>query len=176
MGIDPPEAGGIRTLVTRISSGRQQKINRLIFCQWLSRQHGGLGKSRGVHRLQEVRKTTLTAALLAAADRDRSQQEIEAALRQELAAIAGARFTVGGSGAGEKVPLVLAADDEKSLIATARRAMTDLRTLPDLGNITSSASLVRPEVIIRLDFARAAELGVSAEDLGEAIRVATTGD
>lgn len=134
---------------------------------------GGMG---GGESAGEVRKATLTAALVAAEDRERSQQTIEAVLREQFLEIAGARFAVGGGGSGEKVSVVLAGDDQNSLIDTARRAMVDLRTLRDLGNITSSASLLRPEVIIRPDFARAAELGVSADGLGEAVRIATTGD
>ncbi|MBL8458863.1 MAG: efflux RND transporter permease subunit, partial [Zoogloea sp.] len=52
----------------------------------------------------------------------------------------------------------------------------DLRTLQGVGNITSSASLVRPEVVLRPDFARAADLGVTADAIGETVRVATAGD
>ena len=44
-----------------------------------------------------------------------------------------------------------------------------------MGNVSSTASLTRPEIIVR-DFARAADLGVSADAIGETVRVATTGD
>ncbi|MDB6070040.1 MAG: mdtC 1 [Verrucomicrobiales bacterium] len=134
---------------------------------------GGMG---GGGSAGEVRKATLTAALAPAEDRDRSQQEIEAVLRGEFTEIPGARFSIGGAGSGQKVSVVLAGDDQDSLIDTAQRAMKEMRTLTGLGNITSSASLLRPEVIIRPDFDRAAALGVSAPALGEAVRIATTGD
>lgn len=52
----------------------------------------------------------------------------------------------------------------------------ELRTLQGVGNVTSSASLVRPEIVVRPDFARAAELGVSTAAIGETVRVATAGD
>jgi len=42
--------------------------------------------------------------------------------------------------------------------------------------VTSSASLLRPEIVIRPDFARAAQLGVTSAAIGQAVRVATTGD
>lgn len=35
---------------------------------------------------------------------------------------------------------------------------------------------MRPEIIVRPDFARAAELGVTAASIGETVRVATAGD
>jgi hydrophobe/amphiphile efflux-1 (HAE1) family protein len=134
---------------------------------------GGMGSSGSA---AEVRKATLTMQLTPAGDRDRSQQEVETVLRERFAEIPGARFSVGGAGSGQKVSLVLAGDDQSSLLATAQRVMAELRTLPNLGNITSSASLLRPEVIVRPNFAAAAELGVSASSIGEAVRVATTGD
>ena len=134
---------------------------------------GGMGSSGSA---AEVRKATLTAALAPAEDRKRSQQAIETLLRPQFEKIPGARFSVGGASPGQKVSLVLAGEDEASLLTTAQRVMADLRTLPDLGNVTSSASLLRPEVIVRPDFARAAELGVSASAIGEAVRIATTSD
>jgi multidrug efflux pump subunit AcrB len=134
---------------------------------------GGMGGSGSA---AEVHKATLTVQLPPAGDRDRSQQDVETALRERFAEIPGARFSVGGGAAGQKVSLVLAGDDQSSLLSTAQRVMAELRTLPNLGNITSSASLQRPEVIVRPNFAAAAELGVSASSIGEAVRVATTGD
>jgi multidrug efflux pump subunit AcrB len=52
----------------------------------------------------------------------------------------------------------------------------DLRTLQGIGNVTSGASLQRPEIQIRPDFARAADLGVTTSALAGAVRVATSGD
>jgi multidrug efflux pump subunit AcrB len=124
----------------------------------------------------EVRKATLTLLLPPAAERERSQQQVEGVLRERLNAIPGARISVGGDGMGETVSLVLAGDDMKSLLSTANLVISELRTLPNLGNILSLASLQRPEVVVRPDFAKAAELGVTAASIGDAVRVATTGD
>jgi multidrug efflux pump subunit AcrB len=52
----------------------------------------------------------------------------------------------------------------------------DLRTVAGLGSIASSASLVRPEISVRPDFARAADLGVSSASIAQTLRVATLGD
>jgi multidrug efflux pump subunit AcrB len=45
-----------------------------------------------------------------------------------------------------------------------------------LGSVASSASLVRPEIAIRPDFARAADLGVTSSAMAETLRIATLGD
>ena len=102
--------------------------------------------------------------------------DIETRLRAKLADIPGARFTVGPPDSGVKMQLVLKSDDPVALLASARKAERELRTLEGVGNISSSASLVRPEIIVRPDSARAADLGVTAASIGETVRVATAGD
>jgi multidrug efflux pump subunit AcrB len=52
----------------------------------------------------------------------------------------------------------------------------ELRTIPGIGNVTSSASLVRPELVVRPDFARAADLGVTTAAIADTLRIATAGD
>jgi len=42
--------------------------------------------------------------------------------------------------------------------------------------VTTSASLVRPELVVRPDFARAADLGVTSAAIADTLRVATAGD
>jgi multidrug efflux pump subunit AcrB len=52
----------------------------------------------------------------------------------------------------------------------------DLRTISGLGSIASTASLVRPEIAVRPDFAKAADLGVTSAAISDTLRVATLGD
>ena len=63
-----------------------------------------------------------------------------------------------------------------ALQAAAQAVEKDLRTIPGLGSVASSASLVRPEIAVRPDFARAADLGVTSAAIGETLRIATLGD
>jgi multidrug efflux pump subunit AcrB len=137
---------------------------------------GGLG---GGSAGSDVRRATLVAPLTPVDDRKRSQQQIERVIAKRLHRVPGARFTMGDpttGSAGQFLSLAFLSDDQPLLLATTNKLMAEMRALPDLGNIKSSAGLLRPEVIIRPDFARAAELGVSAATIGEAVRVATTSD
>jgi len=109
-------------------------------------------------------------------DRNESLGEIEMQLRDKMANIPGARFNVGRMDTGVKMQLVLRSEDPVALSATARTVERELRGLRGVGNVSSSASLVRPEIIVRPDFARAADLGVTAATIGETVRVATAGD
>ena len=124
----------------------------------------------------EARKASLSITLTRRQDRSVKKQVIESELRARLEALPGARISVGLGGSGEKYILVLSGEDGKTLLETARMVERELRTIPGLGNISSSASLIRPEVTIRPDFAKAAELGVSTIAIADTIRVATSGD
>jgi len=66
--------------------------------------------------------------------------------------------------------LVLRSEDPVALNAAAQQVERELRTLRGIGNVSSSASLVRPEIIVRPDFARAADLGVTAASMAETVR------
>jgi multidrug efflux pump subunit AcrB len=118
----------------------------------------------------EARRAVLTLSTAHRDDRKESLAAIESLLRARLADIPGARFTVGPPETGIKMQLVLRSEDAVALTAAARQAERELRTLHGIGNVSSSASLVRP------DFARAADLGVTAASIGETVRVATAGD
>jgi hydrophobe/amphiphile efflux-1 (HAE1) family protein len=123
----------------------------------------------------EVRRGALTLKLGPRGDRD-AQTDIENAVRGRLVQVPGARFSVGGGGLGEKLTLILASDNAQALTASARGFERQLRTIPQLSNITSTASLERPELVIRPDARRAAELGVTTAAIGDTVRIATTGD
>jgi multidrug efflux pump subunit AcrB len=124
----------------------------------------------------EARKAALTVMLKHRGDRKGDQQDIEAKIRLALKDQAGVRIFVGPQDTGVKMQLVLKSEDPLALQEAAQAVESDLRTLQGIGNISSSASLIRPEVIVRPDFARAADLGVSAAAIGDTVRIATTGD
>ena len=124
----------------------------------------------------EVRKATLTVLLANRNERPVRKQVIEQNIRTSMEALPGARTKVGFGGSGEKYVLVLSGDDPQALGTAARTVEKDLRTIQGLGNIASSASLVRPEIAVRPDFARAADLGVTSTAIAETLRIATVGD
>jgi multidrug efflux pump subunit AcrB len=137
---------------------------------------GSSGNALAPGAAAEARRAVLTLTTVGRTARKEKLVEIESALRARLADIPGARFTVGLPDTGVKMQMVLRSEDPVALIAAARQAEREMRTLHGIGNVNSSASLVRPEIIVRPDFARAADLGVTAAAIGETVRVATAGD
>jgi multidrug efflux pump subunit AcrB len=125
----------------------------------------------------EVTKATLTINMTPRGERGGvRKQEVERQLREALAEIPGVRLAVGFGGSAEKYILVLTSENGAVLAEHARQVERELRTIPGIGNVTSSASLVRPELVIRPDFARAADLGVTSAAIADTLRIATTGD
>ena len=133
----------------------------------------------------EVRKATLTINMTPRSERSgflglvggTTKQQIEAQLREALAVLPGTRVTVGlGGGANAKYVLVLAGEDGRVLSEHARQVERELRTIPGIGGVSTTASLVRPELTVRPDFARAADLGVTSAAIADTLRIATAGD
>ena len=124
----------------------------------------------------EARRAVLTITTRHRNDRKEKMSQIDNQIREQVSGIPGARFTVGPPDTGIKLQVVLRSDDPVALTDSARKVERELRTLHGIGNVTSSASLVRPEIIVRPDFAKAADLGVTANAIGETVRVATAGD
>ena len=125
----------------------------------------------------EVNKATLTINLTPRKERHGiKKQDIERELRAALATIPGIRVKVGLGGANEKYVLVLASENGPQLAEHARLVERELRTIHGIGNVVSTASLVRPELSVRPDFSRAADLGVTSAAIADTLRIATAGD
>jgi multidrug efflux pump subunit AcrB len=123
-----------------------------------------------------VRSAVLTLSLTHRSERaGLHKQQIEQQLREILSALPGARIKVG-MGGNENYMLVLAGEDSRILQQHALQVERELRAIPGIGAVTSSASLVRPELIVTPDFARAADLGVTSSAIADTLRVATAGD
>ncbi len=126
-----------------------------------------------------VTKGTLNAMLVPKHDRKLSLAEYEDALRPALAKIPGARVSFaqfGATGSSKPVSILLRGADGEQLDRVAGKLLEEMRALPELRDVTSSAAELRPEVQIRPDLQRAAEQGVSVSAIGRLARLATQGD
>lgn len=135
---------------------------------------GGSAGGDPLGGVAEARTANLTLTLTPRRERPGlSQQDIERELRSRLRDVAGARIKMVAS---ESYTLVLSGEDSKLLAQHAATVERELRGLAGIGQVTSSASLQRPELIVRPDTARAADLGVTTDAIAETVRVATLGD
>ena len=123
----------------------------------------------------ESRKAALTIQLDARGTRPR-KQVIENEMRAAMSNLPGVRSKVGLGGSGEKYILTLTGNDAAALTTSATAIERDLRTIGGVGSVQSTASLVRTEISVTPDLARAAEMGVTSSAIAETLRIATVGD
>ena len=123
----------------------------------------------------ETNKAIMIVRMSPRAERPR-KQVVEQAMRRALASLPGVRTELGLGNSGAKYTFSLSGGDAARLDEAGRQVGRELRTITGVGNITSSAGLVRTEVIVRPDPARAASLGVTPTAMAEALRIATQGD
>ncbi|MCA9818688.1 MAG: efflux RND transporter permease subunit, partial [Cyanobacteria bacterium HKST-UBA01] len=75
-----------------------------------------------------------------------------------------------------KLKLVLIGEDSEELKDFTNELSTEMRTIPGISDIISSAALERPEIQVIPDFARASEQGISVESIARTALIATLGD
>ena len=122
-----------------------------------------------------VRRANLTITIENKTGTRGAQQAFERRASEVLREIPGARIQFDGSDA-DRMGITLAGDDPAALTRAAANVEREMRTMQGLGTITSSASLLQPEIVVRPLADRAAELGVTTETLGLVTRIATSGD
>jgi multidrug efflux pump subunit AcrB len=131
---------------------------------------GGGGGSSG-----SVRRGTLVIQLDNPDGTRGAQQTFERKATEMLRDIPGARLQFEGGG-GSQLQVTLAGDEPSRLTLAAANVEREIRAMPGLGMITSSAALQKPEIVIRPNPERAADLGVTTEALSLVTRIATSGD
>jgi len=122
-----------------------------------------------------VRRANLTITIENKTGTRGAQQAFERRASELIRNIPGARIQFDGSDA-DRMGITLAGDDLGALARAAASVEREMRQLPGLGTITSSASLQQPEIVIRPLADRAADLGVTTETLSLVTRIATSGD
>ena len=112
-------------------------------------------------------------------ERELGQKEFQQQMRQTFDKIPGTRisFQNQGPGGGDKdVSLILRSDNPEILADTANQLEQQVRQIPGLVEVSSSVSIVKPEIIIQPDPQRAGDLGVSIEAIARTASLALIGD
>lgn len=128
---------------------------------------------------RDVSEATVFVNLKPDSERDITQQEFESIMREKFRQIPGARISFesqGAGGGGKDLTLVLKSENTEALLASSRDLEQQMKSVPGLVEVSSSASLVKPELLIRPDPSRAADLGVSVQAIARTASLATLGD
>ncbi len=127
---------------------------------------------------EHINQADLFIKLKPRSERSQSQQEFEKSIRQRFPEIPGVRlsFDSGGIGGTKEMAIVLKSEDAPELTRTANELEKQMRQTPGLVEVSSSASLVQPEILVKPDMARAADQGVSVYTIARTASIATLGD
>jgi multidrug efflux pump subunit AcrB len=131
-----------------------------------------------VYNAVTPRSVNAFVTLIDRKQRKLSQQQLQDTMTAELREIPGARVTAGGNGNAGNGPLEieLTGDDSNQLNAASEQIVREIRNLPGFTSVSTSASLLQPELEIRPRPDRAADLGVSTATISQVTRIATSGD
>ncbi|MDZ8183439.1 MAG: efflux RND transporter permease subunit [Nostoc sp. ChiSLP02] len=133
----------------------------------------------GVLAAQEINSATLTINLKPREERDISQKQFEEEVRPKFSQIPGARISFQSQSPGDSrkaLSIVLRSENPQALIQTADALEKQMRTIPGLVEVSSSASLVKPEILVIPNPQRAADLGVTVQAIARTASLATIGD
>ena len=131
---------------------------------------------------QDVGQANIYADMVDKGDRDLSQQQFTREMVDGWKTIPGARIgggaasQGGGPSDGTSYTFAILSDDGAALQAAAREIEAEMRTVPGLANVVNTASIARPEILVKPRPDQAAIMGVSTRDISQAVRVATIGD
>jgi len=122
-----------------------------------------------------VTKANLTVNYGPRDTRKRSSFAIEADLRRALIATPDIRINFLGRNGRKDVTISVLGDTERVASDAAIALSGQMKALPELKSVSTSATLTRPEIRIRPLPEVAAQLGVSASTLANTVRIATIG-
>ncbi|MBI5899725.1 MAG: efflux RND transporter permease subunit [Rhodocyclales bacterium] len=135
----------------------------------------------GLGSAGQVNQGTVVVRMAPREERRRSQQQVIADVRRDLAAIPGARAfaapfsIVGGGQRGEPLQFVLAGENIDEVGRLTRELQQKLATLPGIGRVDTDLQLDLPQLVFRPDRLRIANANLATADVALAVNMLTGG-
>jgi len=130
----------------------------------------------------QVNKATIFTRLVPRDRRDKKQHEIMAELRKSLNTIPGIKATtemvsmLGGGIREVPIQYIISSPDMGGLQKNTREVMKELAKVPGVVDVDTSLETGMPELKVYIDREKAADLGVSAASIAEAVNLLVSGE
>lgn len=134
------------------------------------------GRVRISRNSTPVNVANIEIKLTPKSERAMTQARFENIILPALREIPDVKIGFANSGGSKDISVALVSDDGELLEKTAQAIEKEMKEISVISSVSSSTSQRKPEIIIKPDYAKAAELGISTEAISEAIRIATIGD
>lgn len=172
-GSDVQDTRAVCEKCTEIIKQHPEAVNVVAFVGTPTSAKRNSGGNQG-----DVTKATVYISLKPRKDRSISQQQFEETVRRELDVVSGARLSFSRSGGmgGKPLRMVLTSSDPAALEVYAEQVKDQMRSVKGLFDVSSSAGILRPEILVTPDFDRAARQGVSVQSIARTALIATLGD
>ena len=130
--------------------------------------------------LAQDESVTMLLSLVDKSERERSSFQVVDDLRPALQDIAGCEITVNASnmvsmGSGNDIAVEITGDDLDTLSMIADDLEKQIAALPDAVNVTSDLAQQVPQVKVTMNRENAAQYGLTAANVGAAVRAELTG-
>ncbi len=174
---------GISTVSVELPPGSTLADTNFVVAQAtdLLRQNPKVGSAvESVLATEELDSATLTVKFKPKQERQGiSQVKFEQEVRSDFQKIPGARVSFqaqGGAGSQKDLTILLKSENAEALTQAADAVERQMRTVPGLVDVTSTASLVQPEIVVVPNPQQAADLGVTVQSIARTASLATIGD
>ncbi|MEH2212216.1 efflux RND transporter permease subunit [Nostoc sp.] len=128
---------------------------------------------------EEINSASLAINLKPREERNISQKQFEEQVRPNFEQIPGARISFQSQSPGDSrkgLSIVLRSENPEALNQAADALEKQMRSLAGLVEVASTASLVKPEILVIPNPQRAADLGVTVQAIARTASLATIGD
>ncbi len=138
--------------------------------------------SQGYGRFRQINKAVFFITLSPKKERNRSQQDIQAQIRKQLAQIPGLKASaenislIGGGQRNVPIQYSIRGMDMDGLQRYAKQITEEFSRLPGIVDVDTSLEQGKPEVKIYIDRDKAADLGVNIATIAEAINFLIGGE
>ncbi|MEH1925878.1 efflux RND transporter permease subunit [Nostoc sp.] len=128
---------------------------------------------------EQINSATLAINLKPREERNISQKQFEEQVRPSFGQIPGARISFQSQSPGDSrkaLSIVLRSENPQALNQAADALEKQMRSVAGLVEVSSTASLVKPEILVIPNPQRAADLGVTVQAIARTASLATIGD